>query len=275
MTSPLLLTTPRPGDRPGYPLPQGSGDAWLLSRLARQRSATKRGMVAIVCADPHDAERLKEEIRWFAPEVRAHVLPDWETLPYDAISPHQDLVSERLETLYLVGRGEVDVLLVAAATALQRLAPAHYIAGRTFFIKVGDQLDEAALRAQFTLAGYTHTTQVVGPGEYSVRGGLIDLFPMGSAVPYRIDLFDADIDSIRTFDVDTQRSIYPVNDIRLLPAREFPLDDDGQARFRQNFRERFEGDPSKSRLYKDVSNGLAPAGIEYYLPLFFEATAGR
>src|SRR5690349_21450567 len=121
--------------------------------------------------------------------------------------------------------------------------------------------------------GYSHVTQVVSPGEYSFRGGVIDLFPMGSAVPYRIDLFDDEIDSIRTFDVDTQRSIYKVNDVRLLPAREFPTDEDARTRFRQNFREKFEGDPSRSQLYKDVSHGVFAAGIEYYLPLFYDGTA--
>ncbi|OYY44665.1 MAG: transcription-repair coupling factor [Gallionellales bacterium 35-53-114] len=124
-----------------------------------------------------------------------------------------------------------------------------------------------------TLAGYTHVQQVLIPGEYCVRGGLIDLFPMGSVLPYRIDLFDDEIDKIATFDVDTQRTLYPVPEIRLLPAREFPLDEKGQARFRQSFRDRFEGDPSKSRIYKDVSKRIAPSGIEYYLPLFFEKTA--
>ena len=270
--SPLLTTGFKCGERPGFALPHGSGDALLLARLARQRVEKKLGMLAIVCADPHDAERLKDEIKWFAPALRAHVLPDWETLPYDAISPHQDLVSERLETLYLIARGEVDVLLVAASTALQRLAPAQYIVARTFFIKVGDKLDEAALRAQFHMAGYTHMQQVVSPGEWTARGSLIDLFPMGSAVPYRIDLFGADIESIKTFDVDTQRSIYPVREIRLLPGREFPLDEEARTAFRGRFREVFEGDPSRFAMYKDMANGVAAAGIEYYLPLFFENT---
>ena len=270
--SPLLTTGFKPGERPSFALPHGSGDALLLARLARQRVEKKLGMLAIVCADPHGAERLKDEIKWFAPELRAHVLPDWETLPYDAISPHQDLVSERLETLYLIARGEVDLLLVAASTALQRLAPAQYIVARTFFIKVGDKLDEAALRAQFHMAGYTHMQQVVSPGEWTARGSLIDLFPMGSAVPYRIDLFGADIESIKTFDVDTQRSIYPVREIRLLPGREFPLDEEARTAFRGRFREVFEGDPSRFAMYKDMANGVAAAGIEYYLPLFFENT---
>src|SRR5690606_6391109 len=122
-------------------------------------------------------------------------------------------------------------------------------------------------------AGYHHVSQVMSPGEFSVRGGLVDLFPMGSALPYRLDLFDDEIESIRTFDVDTQRSLYPVGEIRLLPAREFPLDESGISRFRQNFRETFEGDPSRSRIYKDISKGIASGGIEWYLPLFFEQTA--
>ena len=230
-------------------------------------------MLAIVSADPLSAQRLTEEIPWFAPELRVALLPDWETLPYDHFSPHQDLVSERLATLYRTTRGECDVLIVAATTALYRLAPPSYLAAFTFFLKQGTTLDVDALRAQMALAGYAHVTQVVSPGEFSVRGGLIDLFPMGSALPYRLDLFDNDIESIKTFDIDTQRTLYPVPDVRLLPAREFPLDDAGRARFRGRFREVFEGDPSKSALYKDISHGIAPGGIEYYLPLFFEATA--
>src|SRR5947207_343171 len=135
------------------------------------------------------------------------------------------------------------------------------------------RLDEAALKAQLTLAGYTHVSQVVSPGEYAVRGGLIDLFPMGSAVPYRVDLFGDEIDSIRTFDPDTQRSLYPVPEVRLLPGREFPMDEASRNAFRARWRERFEGDPTKSRIYKDIAQGLAGAGIEYYLPLFFDSTA--
>jgi transcription-repair coupling factor (superfamily II helicase) len=162
---------------------------------------------------------------------------------------------------------------VPVTTTLYRLPPREYLAAHTFFLKQGESLDLNALRGQMTLAGYTHVTQVLAPGEYSVRGGLIDLFPMGSPLPYRIDLMDKEIETIRTFDVDTQRSIYPVGEIRLLPAREFPLDEEGRTRFRGNFREKFEGDPSRSSIYKGVTKGVAPAGIEYYLPLFFEQTA--
>jgi len=245
----------------------GSSDALALSRIAAQSRP-----LAIVCASALDAQRLREEIAWFAPELRVALFPDWETLPYDAFSPHHDLVSERLETLYRVTQGECDVLIAPATTALYRLPPAEYLAAYTFFLQRGARLDAVRLRSQLTLAGYAHVTQVVAPGEYCVRGGLIDLFPMGSAVPYRIDLVDDEIESIRTFDVDTQRTIYQASEIRLLPAREFPMDEAGRNRFRQRFREAFEGDVTKSPVYKDVSNGVPPPGIEYYLPLFFEKT---
>ena len=246
----------------------GAADALYLAELARRTAP-----LVVVCASAWDANRLTEELRWFDPGLRVCAFPDWETLPYDSFSPHPDLISERLATLYQISRGEFDIAVVALPTALYRLAPPAFLAAHTFFLKQKDTLDEAAFRAQMALGGYTNVNQVYSPGEFSVRGGLIDLFPMGSALPYRIDLFDNEIETLRAFDVDTQRSIYPVNEVRLLPAREFPLDEAGITRFRQNFRERFEGDPSKSKLYKDVSNGLAPAGIEYYLPLFFEETA--
>ena len=250
----------------------GSSDALALAEFARRAAGQKR-MVAVVCADPLSAQRLAEEIPWFAPDLRVALLPDWETLPYDQFSPHQDLVSERLATLYRVSRRECDVIVVAATSALYRLAPPSYLAAFTFFLTQGETLDVEALRSQLALAGYSHVTQVVSPGEFSVRGGLIDLFPMGSALPYRIDLLDNDIETIKTFDVDTQRTLYPVPNVRLLPAREFPLDDGGRTRFRSRFREVFEGDPSKSPLYKDISSGVVPGGVEYYLPLFFESTA--
>ena len=250
----------------------GSSDALALAQYAT--SAAERGEpIAVVCAEALAAQRLAEEIAWFAPGLRVATLPDWETLPYDHFSPHQDLVSERLATLYRASRGECDVLLVAATTALYRFAPPSYLAAFTFFLAQGERLDVDALRSQLALGGYQHVTQVVAAGEFSVRGGLIDLFPMGSALPYRIDLFDEEIESIKSFDVDSQRTLYPVPNVRLLPAREFPQDDAARTRFRGRFRELFEGDPSKSALYRDISNGVTPGGIEYYLPLFFDATA--
>jgi len=268
----MLLPDIAPGKRFALPRPPGSADALLLARFAEKEHA--RGTVlAIFTAEPADAQRLADEIAFFAPRLRCAVFPDWETLPYDTFSPHEDLISERLATLWRIGRGEVDVVLMPATTALVRLAPTSFIAGFTFHFTTKQRLDEAALKAQLTLAGYTHVSQVVSPGEYAVRGGLIDLFPMGSAVPYRVDLFGDEIDSIRTFDPDTQRSLYPVPEVRLLPGREFPMDEASRNAFRARWRERFEGDPTKVRLYKDIGAGIATAGIEYYLPLFFDATA--
>ncbi|MCX8086717.1 MAG: transcription-repair coupling factor [Rhodocyclaceae bacterium] len=263
-----LPPAPKPGQRQTLlPLP-GSADALAITQLA-----TPGQLLAIITASPLEAQRLAEEIGWFAPALRVHLLPDWETLPYDHFSPHQDLISERLATLYAVTQGLCDVLIVAASTAATRLAPPDFLAAHSFFMKQGDRLDRDKFRAQMTLAGYQHVTQVVAPGEYSVRGGLVDLFPMGSMLPYRIELFDDEIETIRCFDVDTQRSLYPVPEIRLLPAREFPTGEAGRTKFRQRFRDTFEGDASRIALYKDVSNGLFPAGIEYYLPLFFDETA--
>jgi transcription-repair coupling factor (superfamily II helicase) len=186
-----------------------SADSLALAQLAENCAAEKR-LLVVVTADALSAQRVADELPWFAPARNVVLLPDWETLPYDHFSPHQDLVSQRLATLYQVSRGECDVLVVAATTALYRLAPPEYLAAFTFFLKQGTRLDVDALRAQLALAGYQHVTQVVSPGEFSVRGGLIDLYPMGSALPYRIDLFADDIETIKTFDADTQRTLYPV-----------------------------------------------------------------
>ena len=263
-----LPSPPKPGQRLDLPPLGPSADALALAQLARPGT-----LLAVLTASPLDAQRLAEEIAWFAPELRVHLLPDWETLPYDNFSPHQDLISERLATLYAVSRGECEVLIAAASTAITRLAPPSFLAGHTFFMKKGERLDLDKLRTQLTVAGYQHVTQVVAAGEYSVRGGLVDLFPMGTQLPYRIELFDDEVETIRSFDVDSQRTLYPVPEIRLLPAREFPAGDAGRTTFRQRFREAFEGDASRISLYKDISNGILPAGIEYYLPLFFETTA--
>ncbi|MDB5825921.1 MAG: transcription-repair-coupling factor, partial [Variovorax sp.] len=260
------------GKRFTLPRPPLSADALMLAQLATREKTAGRA-TAVFTADANDAQRLIDELAFFAPELRCALFPDWETLPYDSFSPHQDLISERLATLWRISQKEADVVLVPATTALYRLAPPAFLAGYTFHFKTKQKLQDSKLKAQLTLAGYTHVTQVVSPGEYAVRGGLIDLFPMGSLVPFRVDLFDDEIDSIRTFDPDTQRSLYPVPEVRLLPGREFPMDDDARARFRSRWREMLEGDPTKSRIYKDMGNGVATAGIEYYLPLFFEETA--
>ncbi len=270
----ILMDLPAlsPGKRFTLPRPPLSADALLLGQLAERETAAGRA-TAVFTADANDARRLIDELAFFSPGLRCALFPDWETLPYDSFSPHQDLISERLATLWRISQREVDVVLVPATTALYRLAPPSFLAGYTFHFKDRQKLEESKLKAQLTLAGYSHVTQVVSPGEYAVRGGLIDLFPMGSQVPFRVDLFDDEIDSIRTFDPDTQRSLYPVPEVRLLPGREFPMDDEARASFRHRWREVLEGDPTKSRIYKDMGNGVATAGIEYYLPLFFDATA--
>jgi transcription-repair coupling factor (superfamily II helicase) len=268
----MQLPAIAPGKRYTLPRPVGSGDALLLARLAR-RHADHQRLLAVVTAEPADSQRLADELPFFEPGLRIAVFPDWETLPYDSFSPHQDLISERLATLWAVLQGEIDVVLLPASTALTRLAPTSFLAGTTFHFKQKSRLDEAKLKGQLVLAGYQHVSQVVSPGEYAVRGGLIDLFPMGSPVPYRVDLFGDEVDSIRTFDPDSQRSLYPVPEVRLLPGREFPMDEATRTAFRARWREKIDGDPTRARLYKDMAQGLAGGGIEYYLPLFFEQTA--
>ena len=270
------LALPKPGTRFVLPALHGAAESLVLAHAAHTLKAGGR-MLGIIVADAPAAQRLLAEIDWFGKRdgqsLRCHLLPDWETLPYDAFSPHQDLVSERLATLHEIRSAQCDVLIVPATTALVRMGPPSFLAAYTFFFRQGERLDEAQLKSQLTLAGYAHVAQVMSPGEYSVRGGLIDLFPMGSALPYRIDLFGDSIESLRTFDVDTQRSLYPVKEIRLLPGREFPMDEAARSAFRSRWREVIEGDPTRSTIYRDIGNGIASAGIEYYLPLFFESTA--
>ena len=239
----------------------------LIAALLRTKT---QPLLVVFTADALERQRLFEELQWLAPDARIRQFPDWETLPYDPFSPHHDLISERLATLFALQRGECDILLASVQTALHRLPPPSFLAAHSFSFRQKQALDEAALRAQLALAGYQAVTHVLAQGEFSIRGGLIDLFPMGSALPYRLDLFDREIESIKTFDVDTQRTLFPVPEIQLLPAREFPTDDRSRTLFRQRFREVFEGDPAKTGIYRDVSQGTLPAGIEYYLPLFFE-----
>ncbi|KNE76305.1 Transcription-repair coupling factor [Candidatus Burkholderia crenata] len=269
-TSPIALV--KAGQRFAFDGATGSSDALALARY-HLAFREKVPLLVVMCASAIDSQRLAVEIPFFAPDARVRPLPDWETLPYDTFSPHQDLVSARLATLHDLGEGRCDILLVPATTALYRMSPASFLAAYTFSFTQGGRLDEAKLKSQLTLAGYEHVSQVVRPGEYCVRGSLLDLYPMGSPLPYRIDLFDDQVDSIRAFDPDTQRSLYPVRDVRLLPGREFPFDEPARTAFRSRWREVFEGDPSRSSIYKDIGNGVPAAGIEYYLPLFFDETA--
>ncbi|WP_216796982.1 transcription-repair coupling factor [Candidatus Vallotia tarda] len=249
-----------------------SADALAISRYYLS-NRHRIPMLALICATAADAQRLQQEISYFSPGVQVRLLPDWETLPYDRFSPHQDLISERLATLFDLGEGRCDILVISAITALYRMPPTTFISSYTFKYKQGQCLEEADLKSWLSWSGYKHVIQVKYPGEYCVRGSLIDLFPMGSSLPYRINLLKEQIDSIRTFSPDTQRSLYPVCDVLLLPGREFSFDETARASFRSRWCAEFEGNPSCSPIYQDISNGIASAGIEYYLPLFFDDTS--
>ncbi|WP_315292957.1 transcription-repair coupling factor, partial [Pseudomonas oleovorans] len=218
------------------------------------------------------AERLQEELAFFAPNLPVLHFPDWETLPYDVFSPHQDIISQRIAALYQLPQLSRGILVVPIATALHRLAPKRFLLGSSLVLDVGQTLDVEQMRTRLEAAGYRCVDTVYEHGEFAVRGALIDLFPMGSDKPYRIDLFDDEIETLRTFDPETQRSVDKVESIRLLPAREFPLEKKAVADFRGRFRERFDVDFRRCPIYQDLSTGITPAGIEYYLPLFFEET---
>ncbi|MBG9008811.1 transcription-repair coupling factor [Neisseria meningitidis] len=261
MTYPI----PKPREKSRWPnLSQGS------LPLALARYLPHKQLKVVLTQDAEQALRLQTAWLFFRPHDTAVFLPDWETLPYERFSPHQDLVSERLSALWQIKSGAADVLFVPVATAMQKLPPVPFLAGRTFWLKTGQTLDIGRLKSDLVDAGYNHVSHVVAAGEFAVRGGIVDLFPMGSEMPYRIDLFDDEIDSIKTFDTDTQRTISPVSEIRLLPAHEFPTDSEAQKIFRSRFREEVDGNPNDAAVYKAVSNGHFGAGVEYYLPLFFE-----
>ena len=259
-----------------YPIPKPREKSrWLnLSQgslpLALARYLPHKQLKVVLTQDAEQALRLQTAWLFFRPHDTAVFLPDWETLPYERFSPHQDLVSERLSALWQIKSGAADVLFVPVATAMQKLPPVPFLAGRTFWLKTGQTLNIGRLKTDLVDAGYNHVSHVVAAGEFAVRGGIVDLFPMGSEMPYRIDLFDDEIDSIKTFDTDTQRTISPVSEIRLLPAHEFPTDSEAQKIFRSRFREEVDGNPNDAAVYKAVSNGHFGAGVEYYLPLFFE-----
>jgi transcription-repair coupling factor (superfamily II helicase) len=228
----------------------------------------------IFAADARELERRSAELRFFSGErLPIFTLPDWEVLPYDLFSPHADITSERLRTLFALPQQKSGCLIVSADTLIQRLAPPAYVQGRAFELAKGDRFALPTFRSRLIEAGYVSVGQVTSPGEFAVRGSLLDVYPMGAAMPLRIDLFDDVIEAIRRFDPDTQRSLDLLERVRMLPAREMPLDADGVRIFRRRFRARFEGEPTQAGIYRGVSEGLAPAGIEFYLPLFFETTA--
>lgn len=249
----------------------GSAQGLLLAKAAQQHP----GPLLVVTDDVASAHRLELEIRFYLGETELPILhfPDWETLPYDSFSPHQDIVSERLQTLHQLPTFKRGILLVPIATLMQRIAPRAFLDANHLELKVGDQFDIEQWRLRLESSGYRNVAQVIEHGEFAVRGAIMDLFPMGSRHPYRIDLFDSEIDTLRTFDPETQRSVDTIEQIQLLPAREFPVNDDSIALFRKQFRQHFDGDPQRSLIYREVSAGNMPGGIEFYLPLFFEQTA--
>ncbi len=265
------------------PLPDSRGERLLWGRLygagetlaVASAARGHRGLVLALVEDVQAAATLRAELGFFLADTGLPLLsfPDWETLPYDVFSPLPELVSERLLTLHRLPALERGVLIVPVATLMQRLAPREYVDGHSLVLAVGDRLDLDATRRRLERAGYQCVSQVIAHGEYAVRGALLDCFPMGSEQPLRIDLFDDEVETIRTFDPDSQRSGDKVDRIRMLPAREFPLTEDAVAAFRQRYRANFEGDPGGSLIYREVSGGRSPGGLEYYLPLFFEATA--
>lgn len=277
-TQPTTLNSPLSPDFPqldGQPLRwsrlYGSSLALALLATADQHA----GPVLVVCPDTRRVQQLRDELAFYRQsdtDLPVLLFPDWECLPYDAFSPHQDIISERLLTLYRLPSLKKGIVLATVTTLMHRLPPLEYVTGHTFLLSVGEQLNLDNFRDRLVHASYQAVSQVMAPGEYAIRGGLIDIFPMGSRTPYRIDLFDTEIESIRKFDPASQRSGERLTSIRLLPAREYPMTEAATQGFRQAFRANFEGDPQKTGIYRDVSNGISPPGIEYYLPLFFEST---
>lgn len=230
--------------------------------------------VLIIAPDSLSVSRLLEELHFFSGKTdETLVFPDWETLPYDHFSPHQDIISERLTALSTIPSMQKGAVITTIATLMHRLAPNNYLESHSFLLKVGDTLNIDILRTRLNKVGYHHVSQVREHGEFTIRGSIIDLFPMGSHTPFRIDLFDNEVDSIRIFSAETQRSLEKINEIHLLPAKEFPLTEEAIEYFRQNWRSQFGGNPLKCPTYQDISEGICSPGIEYYLPFFFEKTA--
>ena len=261
-------------------IPSKSGDHKYWSNLFGSSTAlavgaaanTTQNRILLVTADTPSALKLEREIAFFT-DAPVRVFPDWETLPYDNFSPHQDIISQRLETLFQLTQSEPGIFIVPMKTLLQRMAPTDYLGQFLLYLKKGQILNLEDFRGKLNKAGYVHVNQVMAHSEFSIRGSIIDLYPMGSKLPFRIDLFDNEIDSIRLFDPDNQRSQEQVDEIRMLPAHEFPTDESGISRFRDQYKHHFTTGIGKGSIFHDVSSGLMPAGIEYYLPLFFEHTA--
>ncbi len=267
--NPLHPPLPKSGERIDWTNLPGASLSLALSHAISLHQKT----TLIITPDTLTANRLEYELHFFQKDIPIMSFPDWETLPYDYFSPHQDIISTRLSTLYKLKTSQEMAIVVPITTLMNRLCPQSYLEGNTFLLSKKDKLPIESTRLSLEKAGYRCVNQVREHGEFAVRGSIIDIFPMGSTLPFRIDLFDDEIDSIRTFSTETQRTLEHVEKIELLPAKEFPLTDQAIELFRQKWRSQFMGDPLKSAIYQDVSEGIPTPGIEYYLPLFFEKTA--
>ncbi len=231
------------------------------------------GPVLLIAPDSQEAARLEEEIRFFAGDQAAvQHFPDWETLPYDQFSPHQDIISDRLSILSALPQKQRGVVIAPVSTVVQRIAPARWLGAQSFSLAKGQRFDQDQTRQRLEQVGYRAVETVYEHGEYAVRGSLMDIYPMGSDAPVRIELFDDEIESLRLFNPDNQRTTEAIERLELLPAREIPLDKTSIRRFKDQWADHFDSDPKYCNLYKDVTTGLAAAGVEYYLPLFFEQT---
>ncbi len=275
MTIPYLLHTPLPSANDTRILWQNlPGDSLALA-LAEAAQQCQR-LLVVITADHLLAHQLHASLQFFlasAPDIPLLHFPDWETLPYDCFSPHQDIISQRLACLARLPQQQRGILLIGINTLMQRLAPRQHIAAHSLHLTCGQTLAVEPFRQQLQTTGYRCVQQVLEHGEFALRGSILDIYPMGSTLPYRIDWCDDEIDSIRTFDPDNQRSIDTIADIALLPAQEFPLNDAGISLFRQQWRATFDGNPSQCPIYQQVSQGHKIPGIEYYLPLFFPHTS--
>ncbi len=257
----------KPADRRLWANLSGAAEALVIAEAARQSG----GVSLVITSDTQAAERLHNELAFFLsgalPILR---FPDWETLIYDSFSPHQDIISDRLAVLNELPSLDTAIIVVPATTLVQKIAPRQFVLGSSLVLAEGQKFDIAEMRRQLQGAAYRSVETVFEHGEYAVRGSIMDIFPMGSNVPFRVDLFDDEVDTLRTFDPETQRSIDQVESINLLPAREFPLTDAAIKHFQNEWFLRFQSDARECPIYRDVSTGLSPAGIEYYLPLFFQ-----
>ncbi|WP_261835289.1 transcription-repair coupling factor [Vibrio ishigakensis] len=245
----------------------GASLALAIAELERAHN----GPVLLIVNDPQTALKLQSEVEQFSCS-KVTLFPDWETLPYDNFSPHQDIISDRIAALYQMPTISEGIVLVPVSTLLQRQSPRDFLLQHTLMVKAGDLFSLDKLRLQLEKSGYRNVDQVFGAGEYASRGSILDLYPMGSSAPYRVDFFDDEIDTIRTFDPENQRSIEEIDEIRLLPAHEFPTSEEAIEDFRIRWRQRFEARREPESVYMQVSKGTWPAGIEYWQPLFFEQT---